>query len=83
MKSQDHVFKYRVVTMLDRNEIDFLDKVGKDSLFSTGHKLSYNDILKGFVEIAMEVGLTGDNVDSTQSLKTKMLEYISGSIKKN
>ena len=81
MKSQE--FKYRVVTMLDRNEIDFLDKVGKDSLFTTGHKMTYNDILKGFVEIAMEFGLNGDDVDSAQALKAKMLQHISGTIKKN
>jgi hypothetical protein len=60
--------------MLGREEIDFLDKLGKDALFSTGHKLSYNEILRGLIDYAMEAGISGDNIDSPKALKVKLME---------
>ncbi len=73
MKKHDtHLKTHRVITMLDRNEVDFLDKLGKDALFSTGHKLSYNDILKGLIDFAIDIGLSGENVDSFDTLKEKL-----------
>lgn len=65
---------HRVITMLDRQEIDFLDKLGKDALFSTGHKLSYNEILRGLIDFAMDIGLSGEKIDSEQGLKEKIFK---------
>lgn len=73
---------HRVVTMLDRSQMEFLDKLGKDSLFTTGHKLSYNDILKGLVALAMDTGLSGDNVSSIEVLETKLMKKIGESLAK-
>ncbi len=67
---------HRVITMLDRHEMDFMDKLGKDALFSTGHKLSYNEILKGLIDFAMESGVSGENIKSFAALKEKMLEHV-------
>lgn len=68
--------KHRVITMLDRREIDFLDRLGKDSLFSTGHKLSYNDILRGLVDFAMEMNIRGENIDNIRKLKLRIRQQI-------
>jgi hypothetical protein len=65
---------HRVITMLNREELEFLDKLGKDALFTTGHKLSYNEILKGLIEFAMEIRISGEKVDSLNALKEKILE---------
>ncbi|MDD2751945.1 MAG: hypothetical protein PHN59_02315, partial [Candidatus Omnitrophica bacterium] len=65
---------HRVITMLDRKELDFLDKLGKDALFSTGHKLSYNEILRGLIEFSREIGLSGNLVDSERKLKEQIIE---------
>jgi hypothetical protein len=73
---QKHIMVHRVITMLGRQEIDFLDKLGKDALFSTGHKLSYNEILRGLIDFAMEAGISGDNIDSANSLKTRLIQEI-------
>jgi len=62
--------------MLGRKEMDFLDKLGKDALFSTGHKLSYNDILQGLIDFAMEAGLSGENINSASSWKERLLEKL-------
>ncbi len=67
---------HRVITMLDRQEVDFLDTIGKDALFSTGHKLSHNEILKGLVDMAMEAHVNGDKVDSPETLKARIIEQI-------
>ena len=76
MKKDHDALKHKVITMLDRKEVEFLDKLGKDALFSTGHKLSYNDILKGLVDLAIDAHLSAENVDSVEKLEEKMLEKI-------
>lgn len=73
-KYEKQITAHRVITMLGREEIDFLDKMGKDALFSTGHKLSYNEILRGLIDFAMDSGISGDNIDSPDTLKIKLIE---------
>jgi len=68
--------------MLDRKEVEFLDKLKNDALFSTGHKLSYNDILKGLVDLAIDAHLSAENVDSVEKLEKKMLEKIKETLEK-
>jgi hypothetical protein len=67
---------HRVITMLGRQEIDFLDKLGKDALFSTGHKLSYNDILRGLIDFAMEINISGEKIDSAKAFKARLLQEL-------
>lgn len=73
MHERIQIMTHRVITMLTREEIEFLDKLGKDSLFSTGHKLCYGEILRWLVAFAMEVGLSGEKIDSVMKFKEKML----------
>jgi len=75
MEKQSNI-KHRVITMLDRGELEFLDKLGKDALFSTGHKLSYNEILRALIDFSKEIGLSAQNVDSDEALKRKLFEQI-------
>ncbi|MFA6282198.1 MAG: hypothetical protein WCY05_06850 [Candidatus Omnitrophota bacterium] len=74
--------KHRVITMLDREELEFLDKLGKDALFSTGHKLSYNEILRALIDFSKEVGLSANDVDSDTALKEKLFSQIRESLNK-
>jgi len=76
MQKPTKINTHRVITMLDRQEIDFLDKLGKDALFTTGHKLSYNEILKGLVDLAMELKLSGEKIDSSGALKESLLQKL-------
>ncbi|MDD2752224.1 MAG: hypothetical protein PHN59_03760 [Candidatus Omnitrophica bacterium] len=75
-KINRNLMKHKVITMLERNEVEFLDKLGKDSLFSTGHKLSYNEILKALIDFAMEAKVSGENIPSFDVLKQKLKEKI-------
>ncbi|MFA5271263.1 MAG: hypothetical protein WC412_02850 [Candidatus Omnitrophota bacterium] len=74
--------KHRVITMLDRGELDFLDKLGKDALFSTGHKLSHNEILRALIDFSREIGLSANDVDSDIALKEKLFRQIRESLQK-
>ena len=74
---QKQIKCHRVITSLDRSEVDFLDKLGKDALFSTGHKLSYNEILRGLIDFAMQIGISGENIGSRDELKEKIIKYLS------
>ncbi|MDD5505304.1 MAG: hypothetical protein PHR73_00910 [Candidatus Omnitrophica bacterium] len=71
------IVTHRVITMLGRQEMDYLDKLGKDALFTTGHKLSYNDILRGLIDFAMEAGISGEKIDSAKSFKEKLSRQLS------
>ena len=71
-KKIEQSFEHKVITMLDRNEMEFLDKLGKDALFSTGHKLSYNKILKALIDLAMESGFNAEGVGSLDTFKEKL-----------
>jgi hypothetical protein len=72
------IVTHRVITMLGRQEMDYLDKLGKDALFTTGHKLSYNDILRGLIDFAMEAGISGEKIDSAETFKEKLTRQLSG-----
>lgn len=72
MKENTHQMTHRVITMVNREELEFLDRMGKDSLFSTGHKLSYNEILRGLIDFAMEAGISGEKVGSFEELRQKL-----------
>ena len=50
----------RVVSFLNRKEIDFLDKVGKDALFSTGLKLSRAKLIAWLVDFMKELNINAD-----------------------
>ena len=66
----------RVITFLTREELDFVDKLSKDSLFSTGTKLPRAKIVEAMVDACMKSGITGDNIHSKEELMNKIFELI-------
>lgn len=65
--------KRRVIALLNRTQIEFLDKLGMDSLFSTGRKLSRVDIIASLVDTFMALGITTEGVKSRKELVNKIL----------
>jgi len=45
MKHHHNSSKARLIAMISRDEMDFIDKLGKDALFSTGRKLSRTEVI--------------------------------------
>ena len=55
--------KLRTVTFLTREQIDFLDKLGKDALFYRGSKLSRAHILAELVDLLIRLGIDAKKID--------------------
>jgi hypothetical protein len=64
----------RVVTFLNREEVDFLDKMGKDALFSTGLKVSRAKLIAWVIDFVKGLGITGENIKSEKDFETRVLE---------
>ncbi len=68
--------KERVITFLNRDEVDFLDKIGKDALFSSGAKVSRAKLIAWMVDLAKGLGLNGENLKSEGDLEARLIELI-------
>jgi len=66
----------RVVTFLNRNEVDFLDKIGKDALFSSGLKLSRSKIIEWMVDFTKKLDISGDNIKSELDFENKIMSHL-------
>ena len=64
----------KIVAFLTREQMDFIDKIGKDALFSTGKKLSRSTIIQAMVEEFRKLDLSGKDVHSVDELENRMLE---------
>jgi hypothetical protein len=62
----------RVVTFLNREEVDFLDKLGKDALFSSGAKVSRVKLIAWLVDFLKELNLNGENIKSEKDFKNRV-----------
>ena len=77
MKSMAQVEKKeRVVTFLNREEVDFLDKLGKDALFSTGSKLSRAKIIAWLVDFIEHIRLSGQGLKSEKEFENRIIKCI-------
>ncbi len=66
----------RVVTFLNRDEVDFLDKLGKDALFSSGTKLSRAKLIAWLIDILKGLNISGNNLKTEKDLELKIMEVI-------
>ena len=68
--------KVRIVTFLSRVQIDFLDKLGKDTLFHTGYKLSRSETLDELVTLLMELKINFREIDLSAGLARGILKVL-------
>jgi len=66
----------RVVAFLDRAEVDFLDKVGKDALFTSGMKISRTKIISWTIDFVKKLGINGKNIKSESDFEHRILETL-------
>lgn len=67
---------HRVVTFLTRQELEFLDKLEKDAMFSTGKCLSRSQIIQDMAELLAMTRMNAIGIKDDQQLKARMLEAI-------
>lgn len=70
------ILTHRVVTFLTREELDFLDKVEKDVMFSSGKYISRSQILQDMAELLAKTKMNAVGIKDNEVLKTKMQEAI-------
>ncbi len=73
---EDKLTKERVVTFLNRGEVDFLDKLGKDALFSSGLKLSRAKLIEWLVDLIKELNIDGTNMKTEEDMKNRMINSL-------
>jgi hypothetical protein len=77
MENIMHVEKsQRVVTFLNRREVDYLDKMGKDALFSSGIKISRAKIIAWLVNFMEQLNISGKGIKSEMDFKNRMMDSI-------
>lgn len=72
-----NVSTHRVVTFLTREELEFLDKLEKDMMFSTGRHLSRSQILQDMAELLSRTKMNATGIKNDDELKKKIQEAIS------
>lgn len=66
----------KILVNLNREQFEFLTKIGLDALFTTGKKLTNNKILITFIDALRELKINGEGVDSCEKLKKKILAVL-------
>ena len=81
MKPTEKDKKARLIAMISREEMDFIDRVGKDALFSTGKKLSRTEVVSAILDVVAQLPITGRNIHSEQELRNYILKAIEAKVK--
>ena len=68
---------HRVVTFLDRSQVDFLDKMGKDALFSTGVKFPRTRVISALIDLLRKMNVSGEGLRTDQELEQRLLQKLS------
>ena len=69
---------HRVVAFLDRAHVDYLDKMGKDALFSTGVKFPRTRVIAAMIDLLQRLNLSGEGIRTEQDLEERLLKLLSG-----
>jgi hypothetical protein len=68
--------KARLIAMISRDEMDFIDRIGKDALFSTGHKLSRTEVVSAILDAVAQLPISGRNIHSKAELHDYIIQAI-------
>lgn len=71
---------HRVVTFLDRQQVDYLDKLGKDALFSTGVKFPRTRIISTLIDLLRKANVSGDGLRSDVDLEERLVKRLASGL---
>ena len=72
--SGNHRPAHRVIASLNRQQVDYLDRIGKDAQFSSGIKLSRTQILAAMVNALKRLNLTGEGVTTAEQFEQRIVD---------
>lgn len=64
--------RQRVIALLTREQIEYLDKIGNDARFSTGKKITHIKIVSALVDLLMHLGVDGKGLRDSADLEEKI-----------
>ena len=70
----NHRLAHRVIASLNREQVDYLDKLGKDAQFSSGVKLSRTEILAAMVNALKRLNLTGEGITTAGQFEQRIVD---------
>lgn len=76
--TSNHSPFHRVIASLNREQVDYLDKLGKDAQFSSGIKLSRTEILAAMVNALKRLNLTGEGITTTEQFEQRIVDAMMG-----
>jgi hypothetical protein len=68
--------EHRVIASLNREQVDYLDKIGKDAQFSSGLKLSRTEILAAMVNALRRLNLTGEGISTPEQFEQRIFDAL-------
>lgn len=72
MTTETRCRTHRVVTFLDREHLDLLDRIGKDALFSTGAKFPRTRIIAGLIEMLRWANVSGEGIRTERDFEERL-----------
>jgi len=75
-KMKNNEILHKVVTFLGREELDFLDNITKDILFSKGVKIPRSALLKNIIDVVLS------NESANEEIHNKLISEVIKNIKK-
>ena len=70
----NHRPAHRVIASLNREQVDYLDQLGKDAQFSSGVKLSRTQILAAMVNALKRLNLTGEGISTAGQFEQRVVD---------
>jgi hypothetical protein len=68
---------HRVVTFLTREELEFLDSLQRDMMFSTGTHIPRSKIIEDLVDILRHTQMNASDIKNNEQLEKRIIEAIS------
>lgn len=78
---KEKVNTHRVVTFLTREELDFLDKLEKDMMFSTGRHISRSQIIQDMAGLLTETNMDATGIKDDGELRSRIMQAIAKLVK--
>jgi len=73
---KDKLNTHRVVTFLTREELEYLDSLEKDMMFSTGSHISRSKIIENMVEVLRQTQMNAVGIKDNKQLEQKIIEAV-------
>lgn len=73
---KNKIATHRVVTFLTREELEFMDKLEKDMMFSVGTHISRSKVIEDLVSLFAETRMSAIGIKNNQDFVEKVKEAI-------